>query len=177
MHRWLIGVTGVLVACSTAAIAAPAPDLIGKSVLVSWTESRQQRVNGSEVRAVTVGFDLRIYVGGTGRPFTKLTAAGRRGPSSSNEQVGGAGASLGGGVRSVRADGHSITLQSTYGNYARNLRVDVGGGSCSAQMSVGKQVGSAPKAFRNTGGLQIEIHSVSVSGVTCSVRQGNVFAQ
>jgi hypothetical protein len=156
--------------------AAPSADLVGKSVLVSWTENRQQRINNApEMRAVTVGFQLQIYVSGVGRPFSRLTAGNRSG-SHGNEQVGAQGQSLGGGVRSIVANGNSITLQATYGNYARNLRIDVapGGAGCSAQMSVGKEAGSAPKAFQS-GGRTIEIHSVSVSGVSCSIRQGNVF--
>lgn len=156
--------------------AAPSADLIGKSVVVSWTEDRQQRINGApEMRAVTVGFQLQIYVSGAGRPFSRLTASSRRG-SHGNEQVGGQGDSLGGGIRSITANGNSISLQANYGNYGRNMRIDVapGGTGCSAQMSVGKESGSAPKAFQS-GGRTIEIHSVSVNGISCSIRQGNVF--
>jgi hypothetical protein len=56
------------------------------------------------------------------------------------------------------------------------LRIEVapGAAGCNAQMSVGKESGSAPKAFR-TGAWTIEIHSTSVSDVSCSIRQGNVF--
>jgi hypothetical protein len=157
------------------ALAAPGADVVGKSVVVRWTENRQQRINNApELRAVTVGFELQIYVGATGRPFARLTAS--RGGSHSNEQVGAQGQSLGEGSRSIRADGNSITLQANYGNIARNLRIEVatGGAGCSAQMSVGKEAGSAPKAFRS-GGRTIEIHSTSVGGVSCSIRQGNVF--
>jgi hypothetical protein len=159
------------------ALAAPGADVVGKSVVVRWTENRQQRINNQpEIRAVTVDFDLQIYVGATGRPFTRLTAAGRRGGGSSNEQVGAQGKSLGQGERSVKVDGNSITLQGSYGNIARHLRIEVapGGAGCSAQMSVGKESGSAPKAFRS-GALTLEIHSTSVSGISCSIRQGNVF--
>ncbi len=159
-------------------LGAPAPDLINKSLLLTWTENRMQRTDGSEVRGVAVGFDLRIYVSSSARPFTRLSTNSRRG-SQSNEQVGGAGSSLGGGVRSVRADGHSIVLQATFGNFARNLRVEVapGGGSCSAQMSIGKEPGSAPKPFRNTAGMLIEIQSMTTTTPTCSIQQGNVFGR
>jgi hypothetical protein len=161
------------------ALATPAPDIDGKSVWWSWTEARQQRTAGaSEAHSATIEFDLRIYVSSAGRSFTRLSSAARRG-SASNEQVGDNGASLADGVRSVRVDAHSIVLQAIFGNYARNLGVDAaaGGGSCSAQMSVGKKVGSAPKAFRNGSGMIVEIQSLTVSGVTCSVQNGNVFAR
>jgi hypothetical protein len=161
---------------SSQVCAAPGADLVGKSVVVSWTESRQQRVNGSEVRPVTRNFELQIYISAAGRPFARLNNSGRGG-TQSNEQVGGEGQSQGGGTRAIRVDGNSITLQANYGNYARNLRIEVapGGGGCTAQMSVGKEAGSSPKAFRNVAGHLVEIHSLSVSGVACSLRQGNVF--
>lgn len=157
--------------------AAPSSDLVGKSISVSWTENRQGKVNGNE-RATSVSFQLQIYVGATGRPFTRLTGTSRGG-TSSNDQVGGSGQSLGGGVRSVRADGNTITLQANYGNFARTGRIDVsaGGSGCSAQMTVGKEPGSSPKPFRNSAGHTIEIHSVSVSSPSCSIQQGNVFGR
>ena len=175
MMRLLLPVFLFLVPTAVAQ-AAPGADLVGKSVLVSWTENRQQRTAGSEVRPVTRNFQLQVYVSGAGRPFTRLTNTGRGG-THSNEQVGGGGESLGGGARTVTVNGNSIVLQANWGNYARSLRIEVapGGSGCSAQMSVGKEPGSAPKAYRNTTGQTIEVHSLSVNGVSCSVRQGNVF--
>lgn len=165
-----------LMGSSWQAQAAPGSDLVGKSVLVSWTENRQQRTDGSEVRAVTRNFQLQMYVSGAGRIFTRSTSSGRGG-THGNDQVGDGGKSLGGGARSVAVNGNSISVESNWGNYARFLRIDVapGGSSCSAQMSVGKEPGSAPKSFRNVGGYTIEIHSLNVSGVSCSIRPGNVF--
>jgi hypothetical protein len=171
-----LGWAWVLIAFAAPSVAAPAPDLAGKSVMLTWTENRQQSVDGSKVHSARVDFDLRIYVSAKGRPFTRLTSTGRRG-TGSNEQVGSSGQSLGGGVRSIHVDGHSITLQAVYGNYARNLRIEASGSGCSAHMTVGKQVGSAPTAFRHVKGITIEIHSVSASTPTCAVRAGNVFAR
>jgi hypothetical protein len=161
---------------ASAASAAPAPDLVGKSVLLTWTESRQQSVDGSKVHPATVEFDLRIYVSGAGRPFTRLTSTGRHGPGT-NEQVGGAGKSLGGGVRTVRADGHTITLQAVYGNYARTLNIDVSGDGCSAHMTVGKQLGAGPKAYTKVNGITIVVYSLTAGQPSCTVRQGNVFTR
>lgn len=168
--------SSLLLMTTVHAQAAPGADLVGKSVIVSWTENRKQRTNGSEVRAVTRNFQLQMYVSGTGRPFTRVTSSGRGG-THGNDQVGGGGESLGGGARSVTVNGNAIAVQANWANYARSLRIDVaaGGTDCSAQMSVGKEPGSAPKAFRNTAGQAIEIHSLSVSGVSCSIRPGNVF--
>lgn len=168
-----VGVTGLgLIA---PALAAPAPDIVGKSVTVSWTENREIRAGGA-TRSGPVSFQLSIYIGATGRPFARVTASSRV-SNASGEQVGGSGTSLGGGVRSVRVDGHAIAVQSNFGNYARSTRVNLGpgGASCSVQIVVGKEVGSAPKAFQ-VNGTTIEVLSTTVSSSSCSAQDGNVFA-
>jgi hypothetical protein len=173
MRAILIGSALVLAELSSPAVAAPAPDIVGKSVLVSWTEN-EELVGGA---AKAIGLELRLYISSAGRPFTRVTATGRW--SAMNEQVGRSGTSNAGGVRAVRVDGHTVILQAIKGNYAKNLRVEIapGGGSCSAQMSIGKEVGTGPRAFRSPlSGAMIEIHSLTVSGVSCSMQQGNVFA-
>lgn len=180
--RWLVRhslfTIALLGSTQAPALAAPAPDLVGKSLALSWTEDRQQKVPTGELRNVAVSFNLSIYVSGAGRPFTRLTSVGGGG-ASSNDQVGAQGGSLGGGVRTVTVNGRTISLQANYGNYARALQIEVaqGGGSCSAQMTIGKRPGSAPTAFRTTSGISVEIHSVSASSVTCSIQQGNVFGR
>jgi hypothetical protein len=166
----------LLAGLASPAVAGPAPDIVGKSVLVTWTENRQvQRADGT---ANTASFrEARIYISSTGHPFTRLTAATRR--SATNEQVGTSGTSLQGGQQAVRVDGHTIVIQSEIGNWAMNLRVEVApcGSGCSAQISFGKEVGSAPKAFRSAmSGMMTEVHAVSASGASCAVQQGNVFA-
>jgi hypothetical protein len=176
MRAVLAGLAFVLAGLSQA-VAAPAPDIVGKSVLVNWTETQQiQRADGSAT--VAVSRELRVYISSAGRSFARLTAAaGRR--SATNEQVGNSGTSLAGGAQAVRVDGRTVVMQSSYGNWARNVRVELspGGSSCSAQVNVGKEVGSAPKAFRSgLSGMMTEIHSVTVSSASCTVQQGNVFA-
>jgi hypothetical protein len=177
MRAALAGLACVLAEVASA-VAAPAPDIVGKSVLVTWTEYRQLQIAGQPAN-VTLGYDLRFYVSSAGRPFTRLTLTGRPGRTAMNEQVGGTGTSLVGGLRVVSVDGHAVVLQGIMGNFARNLRVEVapGGSSCSAQMLVGKEVGSTPKTVIGPlTGAVTEIHAITVNGVSCAVQQGNVFA-
>jgi hypothetical protein len=177
MRVILAGLALVLAGLASAAVAGPAPDIVGKSVLVNWTDSMQiQRADGS--MNVAVRRELRIYISSAGRPFVRGTATTGRG-SSTSEQVGASGTTSGGGMRAVNVDGHTIVVQGSFGNWARNLRVELspGGSSCSAQMMVGKEVGSAPKAFRSgISGMMTEVHALTVSGVSCAVQEGNVFA-
>jgi hypothetical protein len=176
MRAILIGLACTLAELSSPAVAGPAPDIVGKSVLVNWTENLEiQRADGS--RNVAVSRGLRIYISSAGRSFARASAAARG--SSTNDLVGTSGASLAGGQWAVHVDGHTIVSQVNFGNWARNLRVELSpdGSGCSAQVTVGKEVGSAPKAFRSPiSGMMTEIHAATVSGASCTVQQGNVFA-
>jgi hypothetical protein len=160
---------------NAAAHAAPAPDLYGKSLTVDWTEMRQVRVSGV-LRNGPVSFQFRIYVSSTGRVFNKLSASSRA-VDAAGEHVGSSGSFLSGGIRSAHFGGHSLTVQSVFGNYARRIYVEVehGGGTCSVQISVGKQVGAAAKAFR-VNGIAFEILSTTVEGSRCAARNGNIFS-
>ena len=126
----------------------------------------------------TVSRELRIYISSAGRSFARATAAsGRR--SATNELVGASGTSGSGGQWAVHVDGRTIVSQASFGNWARNVRVELspGGSGCSVQVTAGKEVGSATKAFRSAmSGQMTEIHAMTVSGASCTVQQGNVFA-
>jgi hypothetical protein len=177
MRAILIGLACTLAELSSPAVAGPAPDIVGKSVLVNWTENMQiQRADGS--MNPTVGRELRIYISSAGRSFARATAAsGRR--SATNELVGASGTSGAGGQWALRVDGRTIVVQASFGNWARNVRIELspGGSSCSAQIKVGKEIGSAPKAFRSPiSGMITEVHAMTVSGASCTAQQGNVFA-
>jgi hypothetical protein len=177
MRLILAGLAFVLTDLTSPVIAAPAPDIVGKSVLVNYTENRQiQRADGS--MNVAISRELRIYISSAGRSFARVTSAAGRG-SNTDEQVGASGTNASGGARAVSVSGHTIVVQTSFGNWAKSLRVELapGGSSCSAQMTIGKEVGSAPKAFRGgISGMMQEVHAVTVGGVSCTVQQGNVFA-
>jgi hypothetical protein len=177
MRVILAGLAFVLAELASPAVAAPAPDIVGKSVLVRWTENMQiQRADGP--MNPTVSRELRIYISTAGRSFARaMAASGRR--SATNELVGTSGTSGAGGQWAVRVDGHTIVSQASFGNWARNVHVELspGGSDCSAQVRTGKEVGSGTKAFRSgISGQMTEVHSITVSGASCTVQQGNVFA-
>ena len=67
-----------------------------------------------------------------------------------------------------------------FGSFARSIRIEVaqGGGSCSAQMAIGKEVGGSGKTFRSAiTGQTTEVLSATAGSLSCSIQQGNVFAQ
>jgi hypothetical protein len=176
MRMILAGPAFVLAGLASPAVAEPAPDIVGKSVLVNWTENLQiQRADGSKDAAVSR--ELRIYISSAGRSFARGTGAALG--SVTNEHVGPSGTSGAGGQWALRVDGRTIVVQASFGNWARNVRIELspGGSSCSAQIKVGKEIGSAPKAFRSPiSGMITEVHAMTVSGASCTAQQGNVFA-
>src|SRR6266849_343658 len=177
-------------AAADAASAAP-KQLYGKSVVVSWTESRSQRFVGEQAfRSVNVSLQRSIYVSTAGRVFDRTNATasggggGQRGGGSrsvtgSAESIGTAGTNFSGGARNVQFHGNSMTITSGFTASARRVAVSFDGGfqSCSAQVITAKQVGTGVASWRGVAGRrQLEVASVSTGPASCSIRSGNVFA-
>jgi len=157
--------------------AAPPSQLLGKSVTVSWQESRMSRnVGEAAFHNATAAHDLITYVSSEGRVFTRFTGS-YRGATGKSEQVAGQGS-----TRVPRFEGGTMEIFSPYagGGGMRHIVVtfDSGFGSCSASVTNAGQPGTT--VFRGFSLIEkrpVEFHSVSMSGATCSVRAGNVFAQ
>lgn len=155
-----------------AAGAAPA-QLSGKSIIVSWSETRVQRGVGEiNWRSVNASHSLSVYISSAGRVFSRFSATTRRG-SGSNEQVSG-----GGGSRVPSFSGNSMTIVAPSQGMARRIAVEFGDGfsSCTASVIRGKESG-ASSGFGTSliTGQRIETQSVTTSGASCSLRAGNVF--
>lgn len=162
---------------STHAAAAPA-NLYGKSVVVSWTEERQQKIVGEEtMRNVSRHAQFSVYISDQGRPFSRMSYsfANNRGAlrSGARDRVGGEG----GGGRNVSFSGNTMNVTMKMGDGgARNLVVSLSGDSCSAQVIVGKAEGASRiRTTSMVSGNQMEIQSIRSSGASCRVQSGNVF--
>jgi hypothetical protein len=158
--------------------AQSAPEsLRNKSVVVNWTVNRSLRLVGEgPFRDMSTPFSLAIYISSAGRPFARTTATpGRR--SGSAEAVGTSGKSYSGGTRQVRFSGNTIEVLASNSGGARRVVVQVSGGGCSAQVTIGKDVGGSGvmRAKSLASGKAIEVRSVAVTSTSCSVREGNVF--
>ena len=176
----------LLVICNAAAVPSlahgqTAPQgMRGKSIVVAWREQRnQRRGNQKDFHDVTAPLSRTIYISTAGRPFSRFT--GTLGSSTgSAENVGASGTSYGGGPREVRFDGRTMTLTSTTkGGLARRTTIEFNESftNCQAQVVFAKQAGRDVVVGRSlVTGQPMEIRSVTVTGVTCSIRAGNVFA-
>jgi hypothetical protein len=171
---------GAVLLIPVRAWAAPPLALYGKSVVVSWKESRvQRRLSQADFYSLTVTKKMSIYISSAGRIFSRQTSTNFRG-SGSTEQIAG-----------ERGNGRNMDLIPTFtgnsmvlfggpsqGAVRRiSLTFDSGFTSCSANVVFGKQSGRMTfRAYSPIVNEYIEIASASASDATCSIRSGNVFA-
>jgi hypothetical protein len=170
----------VLIPCATLAapaIAGPPPkSLYGKSVVVTWSEQRVQRNDGQgEFRNLTFRGQFSAYVSSAGRLFNRVTMQNPRGSSGDRDRVGNTGG------RNASFDGNQMVAVQTSAGGARQIVVTFSGGhsSCSAQVIFGVQQGRGSMVATSMirPNLKVEIKSVTSTGVSCQVRDGNVFGE
>ena len=167
---------GLAVAVLTSsALAQNAPSALrGKSITVGWTENRmQRREGGQEFRPRAVPQTLQIYVSSEGRAFER-----RNTPGASREGVG--SGVVGRGAGTTTFQGNTLTIAGATRSGARLVVVtfDSGFSSCSATVSVGHEAGTnVIKGTAMRTRQPIEFTLESVTGQSCSIQSGNVFAQ
>jgi hypothetical protein len=169
----------LLLLCCREATAAPR-QLYGKSIVVSWVENRVQRVAGeAKWRPVNIQVGESVYVSTIGRLFSRMTFAARRG-SGAREQVGESGRSSTGGKRVMQFRGHALVTVAVFNGGARHIRIDFDAefSGCSASVILGRAADAGTFTLRSAiTGVPIEVQSQSASGATCSITNGNVFAE
>ena len=155
--------------------AAPPRELYGKSVSVSWTETREQRPAGQEAwRQIDGSHTLKIYVSDAGRVFNNKSYSVRGLSAEREGQIAGSGKG-----RSFNFSGRSLVILMASGGGATRIIVefDAGFGSCSAQVTRAKEAGGTiVRAYSGIIKANIEIRSTRVGGASCGIRSGNVFA-
>ena len=165
----LLGVGG-----AGAAQNAPAP-LRGKSIVTSWTENRQGRFVGeSTFRPQSLPQTLQIYVSDEGRTFERRSEGAWK-----REGVG--GGAIGAGSSSSRFHGNTLVIVGeTAVSGARNVAVtfDPGFASCSVKVQIGYAAGQTLiQSKYPVDGRRVEWKLDSITGESCAIRSGNVFAQ
>jgi hypothetical protein len=161
---------------ASAAHAATPKELYGKTVTVSWTETREQRPVGEQNwRTVHGSVAMFLYVSEAGRVFNNMSYATRAGSAER------AGEIAGSGKRSINFSDRSllILLPSGSGSATRIVAdFDAGFSSCSAQVT--RATESADTIVRRYSGIikqTNEIRSTQVGSASCSIKAGNAFAE
>jgi len=177
-----LAAAAALALSTTAAQAAPT-ELYGKSIVVRWTEDREQRLVGQgnfQSRSFSGG--LSVYVGTEGHVFNRKSMAtprGRRGFKSTRNEEGSADRVGSGGNSSISFQGHSMTAVAMAQHGAQLIRVtfDQAFSSCTADVIRGKQEGAGAMVQNSLirPGAQVEIRSSHTAGASCTIQSGNVF--
>lgn len=161
---------------ASSALAAPPAGLRGKSIVVNWTEERQQKIVGEEtLRNVGRSAEFSVYISDQGRPFSRMkySFASNRGAArtGNRDKVGG------GGNRVVSFNGNTMNVTMRVGDGgARSIVANLSGDSCSAQVIAGKEQGASRiRAKSMVTGNELEIVSIKTGAASCSIRNGNVF--
>jgi hypothetical protein len=179
MRRIIFAAAVAILAFPTGSFAAPRA-LYGKHVVVSWTETRSQRNPGETAfHPVSLPFTLTFYVGNEGHVFKRMFSVGSTGKASgSQDRVGNKPA---GDISASSASfsGNTLTATSAFGGAARRMQITFDGNfsSCSAQVTTAKLSGAKSVSVRSiASGNIVEFESVSAGAASCSVGEGNPFA-
>lgn len=177
MLKIAVATLAVFAIVSFEARAAPTPAaLLGKSIVLTWSETRQQRTVGEQnFRSVNASHHLSMYVSGAGRVFVRQTIRTGSGTGSGDQVSGSPESHV---VPSFA--GQTMTLFSPFrsgGMRRHDITFDAAFSGCTATVAFAKEVG---RETAITGSLidkrhLVEMQSISVANVTCAVQSGNVF--
>jgi hypothetical protein len=169
-----------LMLLSTVAHAGSAPkELYGKSVAVQWSETVTGRSSGEmgdqTVQNFLVTHLMSIYVSSAGRPFVRLISSGRI-----SRNGGDSFTAPGQSDAKDRVDfqGRSIVVYRELASGARRIAIDLAGAGteCKAAVINGRQAGGTI-ALQMGGRGRVEVSSIEIGSVSCSIKEGNVFGQ
>jgi hypothetical protein len=156
---------------SNVALAEPPENLLGKSVVVTWSDTRSQRDGDDpEFHTVNGSHTLSVYVSTAGRAFIRQTNTTRRG-SGTRDQAPGEN-----GSRTAVFNGRSMTVmgQSRGGVQRTIVNFDNDFTSCNATTGLAFQDGQTSISISPITGRRVEMRSLTVNSVSCSLQSGNV---
>ena len=164
-------ILGVFLFASTAVDAAPA-QLLNKSVLIAWTDSAQQREADGRMYTEQINRQRVAYISSAGRVFVKAVNGNKSGNGNQREMAPGTDNAA------LAFQGNTLVGYAINTGFARRLTVsfDAAFSNCTASVVYGNSGGK--KTWKSYDGKRtIELLALSASGASCSVRDGNAFAQ
>lgn len=159
--------------------AAQAPrQAYNKTVAFSFTSQSMQRDPSGREHGVQIGINYTFYISSAGRIFERSS----RNPGAGASQSGQFGpdsraVSKSGEAHNVRFEGNKLVSLRAFVVGASRMVVsfDPSFTSCSISVQNAKENGGVIKR-KGTDGVVREYLSITTSGETCSVREGNPFA-
>jgi hypothetical protein len=176
----VIGIIVVIASMPTVRADPPAR-LRGKSIIVTWSESRIQRhVGEADFRRVDATLNMSAYVSTAGRVFSRFTPTTRAGTASSEQIQGQPKPTPESRARVPTFGERSMTLFQPFRQGGmRRLVIAFDGAydGCTAKVAYAKEEGASSSFGWSPITKQVvEFQSVTVSGEACRVMAGNVFS-
>jgi hypothetical protein len=175
----LIAVTCFFVGIASAH-AAPA-QLYNKTVSIGWSvQSKVRDPDGTE-RVNPSNISYVVYISSAGRLFERSSRSDSR-RSATGEISPGANQTRSGEARGLRFEGNNLVANRGYsgaggsGAMRAVVTFDAGYSGCAVTVTHGKENGGVIKR-KGLDGVVREILSITVTSTSCSVRDGNAFAE
>jgi hypothetical protein len=176
----VIGIT-ILIASMGTLRANPPAQLRGKSIIVTWSESRIQRhVGEADFKPVQATLDMSAYVSTAGRVFSRFTPTTRAGTASSEQIQGQPKPTPEYRARVPTFGERSMTLfQPFQKGGMRRLVITFDGAydNCTAKVAYAKEEGARTSfGWSPITKQMVEFQSMAATGESCRVTAGNVFS-
>lgn len=174
MNCWLVrgqpSVLALFVCTFVSTARAAPPQLLNKTINVDMTVTIPARTPDGTAAMPAQRVSRSIYISSQGRLFQKVSRSARGGASDSEF-----GPDSGGGVHFA---GNKLVgvVKAISGANMLTISFDASFQSCTADLIVGAE-GSKPRVFKGLNGQTLTATGKPVvSGVSCSIRDGNAFA-
>ena len=169
-----------LIATIFATPAAPAfaeapRQLYNKTIQISWSVAVAQTGPDGQKKNVSVAVHHTVYVSSAGRLFERSSRSTKKGMKQS-ENAPGAGVNAGGEATGMHFEGNRLVGNTAFAKGARRFvaAFDSGFLSCTVSVIFGREAGGLKR--KGVDGVMYTIDSMTASGESCSIREGNAFA-
>jgi hypothetical protein len=149
--------------------------LYNKTIQMSWSVAVGQTAPDGQKRSVSVAVNHTVYVSSAGRLFERSSRATKKGMKQS-EMAPGATSNAGGEARGLHFEGNRLVGDTAFAQGARRwvATFDPGFSSCTVAVMFGRDAAGLKR--RGVDGVMYTIDSMTASGESCSIREGNAFA-
>ncbi len=171
----LILVALFIVPLSRAHAAAP-QQLYNKTIQINWTAQITEHGADGKTMTPQLSASRTIYVSSAGRLFVRASRTNvRSGQSQGNDLAPGATRTNAGEARGMRFEGNKLIAVVAFPQGAGQMvaTFDASYASCNVDVVYGREAGGMRRQGVN--GVMYTIDSISVSGQSCSIREGNPF--
>jgi hypothetical protein len=154
------------------ALAQAPQQLYNKTIQINWSVTVVEEGG----RAAPVSVSHTVYVSSTGRLFHRGSRAHNKKGRKQMENAPGAARNSDGEATGMRLSGNRLVGQTAFAQGARQFvaTFDPSFSSCTVAVTFGREAGGLKRV--GVDGKMVAIQSMTASGESCSIREGNPFA-